>query len=171
MDETPQQYTRRILSYTENQDAMKLQRATPDRIQRSLRRVTPKQMRKSPGRGKWSIAAILAHLAEAELVGGYRIRMILGKNGTRIQAFDQNVWAKNSNYARQDPKKSLALFRVLRESNLALLGSLPRKKWNHYGMHEERGRETIARVVRMFAGHDVNHTMQIERIVRQFRAS
>src|SRR2546427_6728245 len=46
----------------------------------------------------------------------------------------------------QDPRRSLETFRILRGANLALLKSLPRKKWRNYGMHAERGKETIARV-------------------------
>lgn len=171
MHETPQQYTKRVLSYTKHRNALKIQRATVDRIARLIQRVNKKQMLRRPAPGKWSIGEILAHLAEAELVGGYRLRMILGKNGTHIQAFDQNVWAKNADYAHQDPHKSLALFRALRESNLSLLQSLPRKMWNYYGRHEERGKETIARITEMFAGHDINHTLQIEKLVKQFKGS
>jgi hypothetical protein len=32
-------------------------------------------------------------------------------------------------------------------------------------MHAERGVETIEHIVRMMAGHDINHTKQVERIV------
>jgi len=166
MKETPQQYTKRILGYLRGQDALRVQQATPKRIERLIRRLSRQHMRKRPAPRKWSIGEILAHLAETELVGGYRIRMILSKNGTPIQAFDQNVWARNSNYARQDPHRSLEVFRTLRASNLALLKSLPRKKWNCYGIHAERGKESIARVAQMFAGHDINHLRQIERIAQ-----
>ena len=31
-------------------------------------------------------------------------------------------------------------------------------------MHQERGKETVARVTEMFAGHDLNHLKQIERL-------
>ena len=31
-------------------------------------------------------------------------------------------------------------------------------------MHQERGKETIAHIVRMFAGHDLNHLAQMESI-------
>ncbi len=169
MQETPQQYTKRILGYVKGQEPLRVQQATPKRIKRLIQPLTRRQMRKRPAPGKWCIAEILAHLAETELVGGYRMRMILSKNRTPIQAFDQNVWAKNSNYARQDPRRSLHMFGTLRESNLALLKSLPRKKWNYYGMHAERGKETITRVAQMFAGHDINHLRQIERIARNTR--
>lgn len=167
MQETPQQYTKRILSYVQGQKPLRVQQATVKKIERLIRPLTPQQLRKQPAPGKWSIGEILAHLAETELVGGYRIRMILSSNGTPIQAFDQNVWAENSNYARQDPRRSLETFRILRGANLALLKSLPRKKWRNYGMHAERGKETIARVVAMYAGHDLNHLEQIARLAKQ----
>ena len=32
-------------------------------------------------------------------------------------------------------------------------------------MHSERGQESIEHIVRMIAGHDLNHIEQIERIV------
>ena len=167
MQETPSQYTKRILSYTRNQDALKIQEHTTKKIERLMKRLTKKQMMTRPDPARWSIGEILAHLAEAELVGGYRMRMILSANATPIRAFDQNIWARNSDYARQDPRQSLELFRVLRQANLALLKSIPRKMWNYYGMHQERGKETIARVVRMYAGHDVNHTRQMETLARK----
>ena len=64
-------------------------------------------------------------MADAELVIGYRLRLILASNGTSIQAFDQDAWAETFNYGRRDPKVSLETFRTLRESNLRLLSSVP----------------------------------------------
>jgi hypothetical protein len=54
---------------------------------------------------------------------------------------------------------------VQRESNLTLLKVLQAEQWEHYGMHAERGKETVSRVVEMTAGHDINHLRQIEKIL------
>ena len=162
MKETPKQYIKRILGNLGGQHPLRVQAATPKKIERLVRRLMPAQMRRRPARGKWSIAELLAHLADTELVGGYRIRTILSKNATPIQAFDQDDWARDGKYARRDPRHSLAVFKTLREANLRLLKSLSRRQWSHYGMHAERGKETIRRVVEMFAGHDLNHLKQIE---------
>lgn len=169
MKETPAQYTKRMLKYTEHTDALKIQGTTTKRIERALKGLTREQMMTRPEPDKWSIVEILAHLAEAELVGGFRMRLILGANGTVIQPFDQDIWANAFDYAHRDPRQSLEMFRVLRQANLGLLKSLPPKMWNYYGMHQERGKETMARVVRMFAGHDLNHAAQIEAIAKGFR--
>jgi len=167
VQETPQQYVRRILGYVEGKNPFAVQTSTPRRIERMLRGLTGAQLRRRPAPGKWSIGEIVAHLAETELVGGYRIRMILSKNGTPIQAFDQDDWAKNSNYARQDPRQSLELFRALREANLRLVRSLRPRKLRRYGIHAERGKESVAKIIRLYAGHDLNHLGQIARLRRQ----
>jgi uncharacterized damage-inducible protein DinB len=166
VQETPQQYTQRILAYADNQEPLRVQQATPKKLSTLIGKLNKKQLTKRPAPGKWSIAEILAHLADTELVGAWRMRMILSQNGTPIQAFDQDVWANTFNYLQRDSKSSLETFRVLRENNLALLKSVPKNLWENYGMHQERGKESIAHIVRMFAGHDLNHLQQIEKIVK-----
>jgi hypothetical protein len=100
------------------------------------------------------------------LVTGYRLRLILASNGTAIQAFDQDAWAGTFNYRRRDPKTSLETFRVLRENNLRLLSKVPHSLWENYGQHQERGRETVDRIVKLMAGHDLNHMEQMAKIAK-----
>jgi hypothetical protein len=165
VDETAQQYTRRILSHTKGQEPLKIQAATPKKIQRLLNRTTPSKLRKRPGPDKWSIAEIIAHLADTEIVGSWRMRQILGAPGSNVTAYDQNVWLIALHYEKRDPRKALEQFRVLRETNLALLKTLTPEQWKHSGMHAERGEETIEHIVRMFAGHDLNHIAQMEQVL------
>jgi hypothetical protein len=120
---------------------------------------------KRPAPEKWSAGEILAHLADSEIVIGWRLRQILGAPGTPIQAYDQDSWAAAGHYEKRDARKSAEQFRVVREANLALLKSLAPEQWKHHGMHSERGVETVEHIVRMIAGHDINHTRQVERIV------
>jgi hypothetical protein len=165
MKETPRQYTQRIVRHTEGQEPLKIQAATPRKLQRLLGRATTSKLRKRPAPGKWSIAEIVVHLADAEIAGAWRMRLILGAPGSPVAAFDQDSWVTALHYDKRDARKALEQFRVLRETNLALLKSLTREQWKHYGLHSERGEETIEHIVRMFAGHDLNHIAQIERIL------
>jgi hypothetical protein len=169
MQETPQQYTQRISGYVTGKQPLKVQQATPKKLASLVKRLGKKQLSYRAAPGKWSIAEILAHLADTELVCGWRMRLILGQNGTPIQAFDQDAWAATFNYSRRDPQTSLATFSVLRQNNLTLLKSIPKPLWENYGMHQERGKETITQIVRMFAGHDLNHLRQIEELAKQSR--
>jgi hypothetical protein len=165
MQETPEQYRKRMLGHIEKQEPLKIQAATAKKIERLLKGVPAAKLCRRPAPGKWSIAEILAHIADTELVGGWRMRLILGAPGTPIAAFDQDVWVAALHYDKRDVRKSLDQFRVLREANLALLKSLTPDQWKHRGLHAERGPETIETIVKMFAGHDINHTKQIEAIL------
>jgi uncharacterized damage-inducible protein DinB len=167
MQETPQQYTQRILGNLNGKEPLRIQQDTPRRLEKLIKPLSRAQLTRRPKPGKWSIAEILAHLADAELVGSWRMRLIIGSNGVPIQAFDQDVWAEIFAYSRRDPNVSLETFRLLRENNLRMLKALPKELWENYGMHQERGKETIAHIVRMFAGHDLNHLAQVEKIAKE----
>jgi uncharacterized damage-inducible protein DinB len=169
MQETPQQYIQRILGFVEGKEPIAIQKETAKKLEKLTKPLSKKQLSARPAPGKWSIAEILAHLADAEIAGSWRIRLILGSNGTPVQAYDQDVWASTFNYAARDPKASLETFRLLRKNNLDLLQSIPNHLWENYGMHAERGKETIAHIVRMFAGHDLNHLSQVEKIAQDSR--
>ncbi len=165
MKETPQQYTQRVVSYLDGKQPLAVQAATAKKIDRLIKGVSTAKLRKRPAPDKWSVSEILAHLADTEIVGGFRMRLILGAPGTPVVAFDQDTWVISGHYEKRNPHKSLEQFRAMREANLALLKSLTPDQWKRYGMHSERGQETIEHIVRMFAGHDINHLKQIEGIL------
>lgn len=165
MPETVEQYRQRILSHVDSGNPLKLQAAAPKKIERLLKGVPAAKLRKRPAPEKWSVAEIVAHLADAEIVVGYRLRATLGAPGGPLQAYDQDRWAATGHYAKRDARRSLEQYRAVREANLALLKLLTPEQWKHYGVHAERGNESIEMIVRMIAGHDLNHIQQIERIL------
>jgi len=169
MQETPEQYTQRILGHIQGKNPLPLQRSTPRKLATLIKRLSKKQLTRRPAPGKWSIAEILAHLADTELVIGYRLRLIMASNGTAVQAYDQDAWAETFSYSRREPKTSLETFRMLRENNLRLLSSVPRRLWENYGQHQERGKETVDHIVRLVAGHDLNHVAQVEKMAKPGR--
>jgi hypothetical protein len=165
MKETPQEYTKRITGHVEGQAPLKVQAATAKKLERLVKGVPAGKLRKRPAPGKWSVAEILAHLADTEIAGAWRMRAILGAPGTPVAAFDQDSWVMALHYDKRDARKALEQFRVLREANLALLKTLSPEQWKHFGMHAERGEESIEHIAKMFAGHDLNHLKQIEGIL------
>jgi hypothetical protein len=169
MHETPHQYAERVLGYVEGKDPLKILARTPAKLASLLKGKSKKQLTKRAGHDKWSAAEITAHLSDAEVAIAWRFRQILSTNGVAIQGYDQNAWAASFDYARRDPKQSLQQFRALRDANVALLKSVPRRLWENYGVHSERGNESVARVVSMVAGHDLNHVRQIEAILKAKR--
>jgi DinB family protein len=165
MTETAQQYTQRILGNVGTQEPLGVQATTAAKLDRLISGKSAADLNRRPRPDRWSVTEILAHLADAEIVGSFRMRFILGAPGSDVVAYDQNAWATSGHYDKRDPRKSLELFRTLRAANLAMLGSLEPGQWQHWGMHSERGKESIEHIARMFAGHDINHLRQVEAIL------
>jgi DinB superfamily len=165
MKETAEEYRNRMFAHIEGQQPLKLQAVAPKRLAKLLKGVSAAKARKRPAPEKWSITEIVAHIADTELVSGYRIRTILGAPGAPIQAFDQDDWAASLRYGKRNVRKSFEQYRALREANLALVKSITPAQWKQHGLHAERGEESVERIVQMMAGHDINHFQQIERIL------
>jgi uncharacterized damage-inducible protein DinB len=166
MKETAQQYIQRITGKLEGKQPLAVQATTATKLEKLIAGVPAAKLRKRPAPDRWSVNEILAHMADAEIAGSFRMRMVLSEPGTPIQAFDQDKWVMVCHYETRNSRNSIEQFRTLRQANLALLKSLTPDQWQHYGIHSERGKETIEQIVRMFAGHDVNHMQQIEAILK-----
>jgi hypothetical protein len=165
MDATPQDYIARMLSLVGDDDPMTILADTPLRLSDLIAIVDTGLRARRPEPARWSVNEIIAHMADAELVTGYRLRMILASNGTPIQAFDQDDWASTFRYDACDAAESARLFAAYRSGTLRVLGLVDQKLFDNYGMHAERGRESVRHLLRFYAGHDRNHLRQIERII------
>ena len=170
MTETFAEYSARLLALAEGADPLEVLASTPARIGHLIAGRSADDLLRSPGDGRWSIAQILSHLADSELVFGYRVRMVLSEPGRTIEAYDQEKWVATQHAERSDPFESLALFTAERTANVRLLRGLTAEERERYGTHAERGRESIWHMTTLDAGHDRNHLAQIAQLVAQFVA-
>src|SRR5690349_21240275 len=102
MAETAQQYTERLTEYVKGHDPLELQQATAGKLAALISGKSKEQLTRKPAPGKWSVAEIAAHLADAEIAIAWRLRQILSKNDIPIQAYDQDAWASALDYANRD---------------------------------------------------------------------
>jgi len=165
MPETTEAYVARILGYLGNRDPIEVMESTPGTLARLAQGLDPAALQKRPAPNKWSVQEILAHLADTEIVLSFRVRKVLEHDGVELQAYDQDTWADLGRYVNVPATESLDRLRSLRSANVRLLRSLSPTQLARAGMHAERGRESVAQISRLWAGHDLNHRAQIERIV------
>lgn len=136
--------------------------ATPGEIGRLILAIGVEKENTAPASGKWSAAEIIAHLADCELVFGFRLRQTLAENGPTIKPFDQDKWA--ATYMEVQAKQALEVFTALRGWNLRLIGlSLP-EAGDRPVKHPERGSMTFLTIVETMAGHDLNHLGQLKKL-------
>jgi hypothetical protein len=138
--------------------------ATPAEIERLLKAIGPDKTMTPPAPGKWSAAEIICHLADCELVFGFRLRQTLAEDGPTIQPFDQDKWA--ATYSGVGAEQALAVFLVLRGWNLRLIGGALPAAADRPVTHPERGTMTFLNIVETMAGHDLNHLGQLERLAQ-----
>jgi hypothetical protein len=118
---------------------------------------------------KWSIRQILAHLADAEMVGAHRFRQVIAEDNPTLIAWDQDAWTRNLDYARRKPKQSLEAFRRIRAENYELLKELPAEAFSRSGNHTENGPMTLRQLLEGYAGHAESHARQLQTIREEYQ--
>jgi hypothetical protein len=119
--------------------------------------------------GKWSVRQIVAHLADAELVGAHRMRAVIAEENPTLTGFDQNAWTHHLDYAQRKPKQSLESFRRQRAENYDLLKNLPESAYARTGNHTEIGSVTLLRLVEGYAQHAEQHARQLQEIREEYK--
>src|SRR6266403_5716666 len=117
---------------------------------------------------QWSILEILGHLADIEIVYGYRLRQMLADEKPVIAPMDQNAWARNLGYLETPAPELVAAYGLNRHHNLRLLRRLKLADLAKSAFHPEYQKDvTVAEMGEKMSGHGANHLEQIERLKRE----
>jgi hypothetical protein len=157
-------YAGAVLGLVGGREPMDVLRDSPAAARRAVAGLSTVQLRTPEAPGKWSIAHVLRHLADSEVVWGWRMRLILAQDRPPITGYDQDLWADRLHYADADPAESLDAFAILRRDNLRLLERATPDDLQRVGVHSERGEESAGYLRGLYAGHDLLHLNQIARI-------
>jgi hypothetical protein len=157
-------YLAALLQALGSRDPMEVLAETPSALEKAVAGLTPGQDGTPERPGKWSVRQVVQHLADSELVGGFRFRMVLAHDAPELPGYDQDLWAQRLAYQDNDIADALRDFSYLRRMNLRLLRRATPEDLRRVMRHAERGDEALAQMIRLYAGHDLVHLRQIERI-------
>jgi len=129
-------------------------------------RYSPAVLRSRPFEGKWTPNEIIGHLTDSEWVYGYRLRLIFSEENPTILGTQQDSWVTRQRHNEREPTELVDLFRTLRKYNLTAWKRTSPSDLERAGQHNERGPETLGVMLRLLAGHDLNHVDQIMRYIR-----
>jgi hypothetical protein len=159
-----QAYTRTMLDVIGDRDPLAVMDELVPWLEARTRGLDDARLRQPEQPGKWSVMEVIHHLADSEMVYGYRIRTILTEDNPPIRGYDQDTWARELAYRTAPLAEVMAQLAALRAANLRLYRSLSPAQLARTGVPSERGPESIGHTIRMLGAHDLVHRRQIDRI-------
>lgn len=157
-------YVAAILQALGSRDPLELLSETPAALRKAVAGLTPEQDGTPERPGKWSVRQVVQHLADSDLIGGFRFRMVLAHEAPELPGYDQDLWAERLAYQDSDLATALDDFETLRRLNLRVLRRATPEDMGRVSHHAERGDERLDHMIKLYAGHDVVHLRQIARI-------
>jgi hypothetical protein len=149
--------------FLEGRPAIEVIAKTPAALQSLVMKADAARLTREPAPGKWSVAEILAHLADCELVFGFRLRQTVAEDNHTIQPFDQDEWA--TTYKKISAEQALSVFSALRDWNLGFIRNVGSSAMSKKVTHPERGAMTFQTIIETMGGHDTNHLKQVEKLL------
>jgi hypothetical protein len=158
-------YVRALLDLLGESNPIEVLSELPRWIEQRVQGVSETTLRRPEKPGKWSAIEVIQHLADSDLVMGFRTRMVLTQQSPSMQGYDQDQWAGEFRYRDVSLRQALAQLEGLRAANLHLWDRLTPIQLARVGLHRERGPESVHQMIRLAAGHDLVHRRQIDRIL------
>lgn len=160
------EYQRMLLGVLGDGDPAAVQETLVPGVRQLVRAAGP-DLRVRPARGEWSVAELVGHLLDSEIVTAARYRWILAHDRPSLVGYDQDLWVERLGHQEEDPEEMLAVLDALRRSNLGLWARSSPDDRARVGIHAERGPESFDLLFRLNAGHGLFHMAQMRQTLEK----
>lgn len=164
----PGAYVQALLVTLGDRDPLEVYAQTPQQVRNLCAGLGEPQWLVPLAPGEWNACQVLGHLIDVDLVYGFRWRLVLTEDEPAYPGYDEKAWAM---LARPAPAQLLEALSAFRRLNIELLRRLNPGDWTRRGTHAEQGGEDVRRMLDKIAGHDLAHLNQLERTVKNARAT
>ncbi len=125
----------------------------PATLEYAVYGLTDEQIRARPGPGLWSIAELVAHLADSDAVASDRIKRVIAEPEPTLLAYDENAWNNRLKMQESSLEDAVALFRANRRWTEQALRRCDEADFKRRGTHTEKGSVTLADLVVTYVTH------------------
>ncbi|MFO0908709.1 MAG: DinB family protein [Isosphaeraceae bacterium] len=115
------------------------------------------QERLRPGPGDWSIAELVAHLMDTDLVDSDRMKRVIAEENPVLMGFDESAWVKRLGYQEASVEEAVSLLTANRRWTAAILRRLDDDAFARVGQHSETGRKSLAELLAIAVNHVDHH--------------
>ncbi len=115
----------------------------------------------------WTTLEVLCHLRDYDQIFQQRARLIASEENPRFTPSDHEALARDRRYNEQDLRQVYADLVNSRATFVEFFQSLRDEQWERAGVHPERGPFSMTDACAQVGTHEILHTEQILRILRQ----
>ncbi len=161
----PQGYIKRQTGLVGDRDPLDVLRSTPNALNQLIAGHDASVLQRRPFEGKWTPTEIIGHLIDVEWTYGFRTRMIAAHEQPALTGMDQDLWVSAQRYNSRDAQDLADAFASMRNINMAFWSGMSETELDRYGVHSERGNESLRHIRMLMAGHDLWHLDQLRRYI------
>jgi uncharacterized damage-inducible protein DinB len=119
--------------------------------------LSPEHEKAKPGPGTWSIAQLVTHLLDADLVLADRMKRVIAEDEPVLIPFDENAWVDRLDAQAMSVEEAANLFVANRRWMTQILRRCSEGDFARAGRHTEAGRQTLAELVAKVTNHLDHH--------------
>jgi uncharacterized damage-inducible protein DinB len=119
--------------------------------------LSPEHEKAKPGPGAWSIAQLVTHLLDADLVLADRMKRVIAEDEPVLIPFDENAWIDRLDAQAMSVEEAANLFVANRRWMTQILRRCTEGDFARAGRHTEAGRQTLAELVAKVTNHLDHH--------------
>ncbi len=119
--------------------------------------LTPSQLAAHPIPSKWSIAEVVCHLADFEIVYADRIKRVLAEEKPALLSGDPDRFAADLIYDKRNIAEELSLIEAIRRHLAVILQNCSASKFQRVGLHSQDGELTLETLLQRVTAHIPHH--------------
>lgn len=119
--------------------------------------LSPAELNATPVPGKWSVQQVVLHVLDSDLIATHRMRRIIAEDNPLLLAYDETRFAAALAYERADVRRACDLFALNRDFTAETLRLAPPEAFERTGVHNQRGKVTLAQMVESYIKHLDHH--------------
>jgi uncharacterized damage-inducible protein DinB len=126
-------------------------------LQTCVQRVSPEKWSETPVAGRWSIAQVVCHLADFEVIYATRIKQVLAEDNPALPGVSEELFAARLHYSQRSVSDELQLITLQRRQLCTILQSADLEDYQRTGVHTEAGPVTLETLLETTTEHLEHH--------------
>jgi len=123
-------------------------------------------------KNSWSIKEHIIHVVDSEINNFIRWKSILAQPFSTCFVIEEETWTKNLNYEKENLKKYLLIFKLLRELTFEYLKDINEKEWGkNYFIHNFKNKKNkinLKCTIEIYTNHVYDHLKFIDRNINEY---